>query len=120
MKRYLPGIIIISLFLIVVSLLGEALPFQLHGLFLEMVIFFICQSVIISMILSYGENQPDKLPIFALGSIVFRLLTAVVFLLVLLLVEVQNVKLLSIQFLAIYLLFLVFELTVVLTNLRRN
>jgi hypothetical protein len=120
MKKYLIGITIISLFLIAIAPLKDSLPFELHDLYIEMVIFYIAQSVVIAFILSQGEKQPDKLPIFALGSIVFRLLTAVVFLIAVFIIGVENVKLLSIQFMAIYLLFLVFELTVVLTNLRRN
>jgi len=85
-----------------------------------MIVFYFLQSIIVAVLLSKGIKNFEKFPVYALGTIVFRLLTAIIFLTVFFIIRIENAALFAIQFIGIYLLFLVFELTVVLANLRRN
>lgn len=120
MKKYLVGSVLITLALFVFSIAQSDIGVNLHPLFDYLIVFFFIQSVLISILLGLGEKDQEKFPFYALGSVVLRLLTAIMALIILYLVGVENAKSLSIQFMGVYLLFLVFELTVVLSNLRRN
>ncbi len=57
---------------------------------------------------------------FAIASIGFRMLTGLFLLLVFYFLKVEDIVQLSYQFLGVYLVYFVFELIVVLANLRRN
>jgi hypothetical protein len=85
-----------------------------------MVGFFFIQSLGISWLLVLGEKDREKLPIYALGSVVLRFVSGILFLLVFFVVGLENPEALVIQFMGVYLLYLIFELTTVLSNLRRN
>jgi uncharacterized membrane protein len=100
--------------------LNDYWTLQLHPLFGPLVIFFFFQCLIVALLFYLGQKDKEKFPLYALGSVVFRLVSSFIALIVFFIMGVENAKSLSLQFMAVYLLFLVFELTVVLTNLRRN
>lgn len=122
MKKYIIGSLFISGFLLIIyGFQGEiSLNLFLGIHFLSMIIFFFGQSIVVGLILRNPEKDPSSFPILVIGAIGFRMLTGLALLLIFYALEVENLKAISIQFLAIYLIYLVFEMTVVLANLRRN
>lgn len=70
--------------------------------------------------LKQGEKTPTNFPMFAIASIGFRMITGLFLLLIFYFLKVDQIVYLSYQFLGVYLVYLVFELMVVLANLRRN
>lgn len=121
MRKYLPVFAIISIALILAHYLLNDLLFNnyLHRLFPWLVCFFFLQSVVIFWLLKKGNKDKTKFGIYALGSIVFRLVSTVCVLIILFLVKVENPVPLAIQLMGVYLLFLAFELIMVIRNLRR-
>lgn len=121
MKKYLPVFAIVSAVLVAMYYLLNDLAFgsYLHRLFPALVGFFFIQSVLISWLLKLGSEDKSKFGMYALGSIVLRLITSVLLLIVLFLLKVENTVPLAIQFMGVYLLFLAFELIMVISNLRR-
>ena len=85
-----------------------------------MLAFFTIQSVVVAGILWLAEKKRDQYGMIALGVVVLRLITAIIFLIVMYVLGTDNVMQFAIQFMLLYLSYLVFELTVVLANLRRN
>lgn len=101
--------------------LNEALfEGYLHDKFPVLIGFFFVQSFPIGWILSLGQKDPQSFPMYAIGSIGFRMITGLFLLLFFYFIKMEGIVPLSIQFTGVYLIFLVFELTVVLSNLRRN
>jgi len=98
------------------SLLGG----YLHDKFPALIIFFFLQSLPIAWLLNQGEKTPADFPMFAIASIGFRMLSGLFLLLIFYFLEVPDIVQFSYQFLAVYLVYFVFELIVVLANLRRN
>jgi len=92
----------------------------LHQLFPTLVFFFFAQSMMIAWTFYMAEKENWKNPIYILVSITFRFLTALFFALFLLLKKPEDIKSLMIQFVGLYLTYLIFELFAVLPNLRRN
>ncbi|REE00504.1 hypothetical protein [Marinoscillum furvescens] len=92
----------------------------LHAKFPTIVGFFFIQSLIVSWVFAQAEKDNWQTPIYALGAITFRLLTGFFFLAVLFVMKLDDMKALMIQFVGLYLTYLVFELFAVLPNLRRN
>ncbi len=120
MKKYLFTSIGISLLLLVVYLLDGLSLVKLHDQFPYMVLFFFLQSLLISWLLSLGEKDRTRLPLFAIGAFSLRFLTGIFYMLTLVLLKVEELRPLIIQFMAVYLLFMVFEMSIVLANLRPN
>lgn len=121
MKKYLPVFAGVSIVLLILYYTLNDLAFNnyLHDLFPLLVIFFFGQSLVIYLLLKRGSKDESKFGIYALGSIVFRLITAIFLLIVLFLLKVANPVPLAVQFMGVYLLFLAFELIMVISNLRR-
>ena len=97
---------------------GESLG--LHPLFTLLVLFFLGQSLPIGWLTSIALRNPSQSSIIFIGAIGFRMITGLGLLLVFYFFNIPDLTYLSIQFVGVYLFYLVFELTVVLTNLRRN
>ncbi len=122
MKKYLLITSGISLFLLIIYYAANAalLSNFLHALFPVLVVFFFLQSLIISWLLNEGQKTNWDSPIYALGTVTFRLLTGMMFLVILYVLKVEEMRSLLIQFTGLYLIYLIFELFAVLSNLRRN
>ena len=120
MKKYLFTSLGISLVLLVVYFLNGLGLIDLHGHFPYMVLFFFLQSLLISWLLSLAEKDRPRLPLYAIGAVSLRFLTAIFYLLILILLKVEDLRPLIIQFMVVYLLYMVFELSIVLANLRPN
>ncbi len=122
MRRYLiTAVILTAVFLLGYYLLNGGL-FQgyLHPQFPTMIGFFFFQSLIISWMLRSAEKDQENFPLYALGSIIFRFISGILMILVFWIAGVTELTALLIQFMGVYLTYLIFELIVVLANLRRN
>lgn len=120
MKKYVIYSCFISITFLTIYYVDSLTPWTLHHKFPTMVIFFFVQSVGISWLLVLGESDRRNLPLYALGSISLRFITGIFFLVFLVLLEVPDMQNLTIQFMVVYLSYLVFELIMVLANLRPN
>jgi hypothetical protein len=78
------------------------------------------QSFPIAWLLKQGEKNPSSFPMFAMASIGFRMITGLFMLLVFFFLDIEGIVQFSYQFMGVYLVYLVFELMVVLANLRPN
>lgn len=119
MKKYVlasAGISLVSL--LIYFLLGSRLG--LHPFLAWVILFFLLQSLLVGWIFSLGERDRERWITFVIGGMSIRLVTGVIFLVVLILTGMVNTVALVIQFGALYLVYLVFELIVALSNLRRN
>lgn len=119
MRRYLLGSFGVSLFLVILKLFEHYLPWDFHIYFPWIVGFFFLQSLFISWILFLGEKNNTQFPNFVIGSLVIRFVTSIFLLLVFFVFGLENRVSFVVQFVAVYLSYLIFELTIVLTNLRR-
>ena len=120
MKKYLLSSLGISGVLWIGFVLNGFGLWELHPHFPFMVLFFLIQSVLISWLLSLAEKDPPRLPLYAIGAVSLRFLTAVFYMLILVLLKLDELRPLIIQFMVVYLLYMVFELSMVLANLRPN
>ncbi|MEQ9305597.1 MAG: hypothetical protein RJQ14_16920 [Marinoscillum sp.] len=110
-----------ALMLIAFYVLNDAyLAGWLHPRFPALVLFFFLQSLMIIWLFHQGEKEGWKTPIYSLAAITFRFLTGLFLLLILIVMKLPEIRNLVIQFIALYLGYLVFELFAVLPNLRRN
>lgn len=92
----------------------------LHAKFPTLIVFFFLQSFPIAWLLTQAVKTPENSPMFTIASIGFRMITGLFLLLIFYFLKVGNIVQFSFQFLAVYLVYFVFELIVVLANLRRN
>lgn len=122
MKKYLILSVALTCICLVMYYFANEALFNafLHEKFPALVGFFFIQSLIVSWMFSQAEKEGWQTPIYALGAITFRLLTGFFFLAVLFVMKFEDMKALMIQFVVLYLTYLVFELFAVLPNLRRN
>ncbi len=122
MRRYLLFTILLSVSLLACFyVVQKFLLIELfHDFFPILITFFFLQSIVISWILRQGEKNKSSFPIYVIASIGFRMITGLFLLVVFFVLEVEKIRLLAIQFVIVYLVYLVFELMVVLSNLRRN
>lgn len=90
---------------------------SLHPTFPIMVAFFAVQSIVLFRLEHWAPKEWQVQ--MSLVKIVVRLLTSLVFITVLLFTQ-ENRYPLAIQFFALYLAFMTFEITMALANLRRN
>jgi len=121
-KKYLIISTGISLtFLLIYYFLNDFL-FQsyLHQQFPALILFFYLQSLAVWWMLRLGEKSNWESPIYVLGGITFRFLTGLFFLAILFIMKMENIRPLMIQFIVLYLVYLIFELFAALPNLRRN
>lgn len=118
MKKYLITTILVSIFFLAAYYLHIGAWF--HDYFPVLIAFFFFQSLVVSWIFYLGEKNDWKTPIYALGAITFRLMTGLFFLAILFMIKPAEIKALMIQFIVLYLVYLIFELFAVLPNLRRN
>ena len=70
--------------------------------------------------LKRSEENPQQGPLLIIASIGFRMLTSLFLLPVLSFSQIDDLHTLTMQFLILYLVYMVFEMMVVLVNLRRN
>lgn len=122
MKKYLLLTTGISVLFLILYYFGNTPLFSgyLHDLFPGLILFFFLQSLVISWVICQGQKDEWKSPIYALGTVSIRLLTGIFFMAILMLSKVEGSRVLIIQFTALYLIYLIFELYVVLANLRQN
>ena len=122
MKRFIFLSLIISIVLILGFYAGNERLFDefLHPYFPWMVFFFFAQSFPVAWLLNQGAHKSDQFPIYVIGAITFRFLTALFLLLILFAFDIREINQLMLQFAGLYLAYLIFELIVVLANLRRN
>ncbi|MEQ9299248.1 MAG: hypothetical protein RIF33_11815 [Cyclobacteriaceae bacterium] len=122
MKQYLFGSISIALALLGAYYLANDQVFNsiLHDQFPALILFFFLQSLVVAWLIDLAEKTNWESPIYALGTITFRFLTSLFFIAVLFVSKLADMKTLMAQFLVVYLVYLVFELYTVLSNLRRN
>lgn len=122
MKKYLVFAAGLSVVLLLFFYLLNEVVFQgyLHPYFPALVGFFFLQSLVVSWMLRSAEKDKERFALFALGSVVFRFLSGMFFVIVLFMLGVEALVPLVIQFMGVYLLYLIFELFTVLANLRRN
>lgn len=122
MRRYLMFATVSSLGLILLYyfLNDLLLGGTLHVKFPALVFFFFLQSLMIGWLLYQGEKVNWETPMYALAAITFRFLTALFFLVILFVMKIEDLRSLMIQFIMLYLGYLIFELIAVLPNLRRN
>ena len=78
------------------------------------------QSIPVAFILHKGAKTPADFPIFAIGAMGIRFLTALVLLGIAFYLKVEDLTSFAIQFMVLYLCYLGFEMMVVLSKLRRN
>ena len=120
MIKYLKGILIITVAFTAMYLAKDYLPWKMHPNFPSIIIFFFFQSLVISIFITFGEKLKDQFAFVALGAVVLRLLSAIFFLGWQYFANVDNVGLFAAQLIMVYLSYMAFELSVVLTNLRQN
>ncbi|MFY0687705.1 MAG: hypothetical protein JXQ90_11100 [Cyclobacteriaceae bacterium] len=120
MKKYLIASVGVSAVFTLLWIFDNHLPWQFHQYFIWFVVFFLFQSILISWLLYMGEKDKKQFPIFVLGSVVLRFVSAALFLLIFFIAGLEDPRSLVIQFMALYLTHMVFELSVVLSNLRPN
>lgn len=82
--------------------------------------FFFLQSLVVAWMFYLAEKENWQNPLYTLGTVVFRLLSGMFFILVLYAMKPTDLKPLLLQFVIVYLAYLIFELFAVLPNLRRN
>lgn len=115
MKKWIYLVLITALLLVVGYL--PSLPFQLHPTYNLMVIFFAIQVFVLFRIEHWA---PEEWAVqVSLVKIVLRLISSLVFILVLVYTQ-ENLKEMVIQFILVYLVYMIFEIATALTNLRRN
>lgn len=122
MKKYLLPATGISLFLFLTFyyLNDPLLGGWLHTYFGYLILFFFLQTFPVAWILDLAVKTPDQFPIYVIGAITFRFLTGLFLLLIIYALKAPDIGRLMIQFVGVYLAYMVFELIVVLANLRRN
>ncbi len=89
----------------------------LHANFHTIIYFYYIQSLLIGLLLFFGLDSKSS-PIFFLAGMVLRLVTAIMFIVVLSFISIDNMVHYIINFTLFYLIYLVFELTTLLSNLR--
>jgi len=120
MIKYLKGIFLITIVFFAMVFFKAYMPWQVHPNFSGIIIFFFFQSLAIAALLTYGEKFPDRFGFIALGAVVIRLISAMIYLGFEYLTGVEQATLFASQLMMVYLSYLAFELSMVLTNLRQN
>lgn len=122
MKKYLMIMSVLSLGLLGVFYGLNEVWFDsyLHSHFATLIVFFLLQSIPIGWVMDQAIKEPSSFVIYVVGAIGLRMITGLFFVLILFFLNIPHINQLAIQFVGVYLLYLGFELSIVLTNLRRN
>ncbi|MEM9325698.1 MAG: hypothetical protein AAGA85_08585 [Bacteroidota bacterium] len=120
MSKYLKPSLIFSGLLLLLYYVTEYLQWGLHRFFPALILFFLLQSFIVAWILAMGERDRQRFPIYALSSVSLRFVTGVLLLIIFLIMKIPDLQALTLQFTVVYLSYMIFELSMVLSNLRRN
>lgn len=115
MKKWLALIAITGTLLLVEYLFVETISF--HSAFKLMVFFFATQAFVLFRLDSWTPKEWSAQ--IALVKIVIRLLSSLTFILVLMYSYADQFNL-AVQFIILYLIYMIFEIVEALTNLRRN
>jgi len=89
----------------------------LHAHYHTIIYFYYIQSLLIGLLLFFGLDSKSS-PIFFLAGMVLRLVTAILFIVASSFILIDNMVQYIINFTLFYLIYLVFELTTLLSNLR--
>lgn len=101
--------------------LKSAYPDYIHGAIQKVLLFYIIQGFVINLVIDWARHDfPDKLTLFLLGSVTFRMLTSLMACIFALLIGVNDRQMFIINFFAVYFIYLIFELTSLVANLRPN
>jgi len=98
----------------------KEIPGKIHDSFIWVLLFFFLQSLFIAYLHFLGQNDREKLPLYFLGGVVFRMLTVILMLGVIYIGKVPEHVLFTINSGVLYLLYLTFEIILLLVNLRPN
>ncbi len=122
MKKYLVPSAVITAILVATFYLANdrVLGGVLHKYFDILVLIFFVQSVPVAWIMKQAQNDASQFPIFVIGAIGFRMITSLMILTIFYLLKTPDLFSFMVQFSILYLVYLIFELIVVLANLRRN
>ena len=115
MKKWIALILITAVLLVVEYIFATTINF--HPAYQLMVFFFAAQAFVLFRI-DHWAPEEWKVQI-SMVKIVIRLLSSMVFILVLIYSEDQKFELV-LQFIILYLIYMIFEIVEALTNLRRN
>lgn len=120
MIKHLKGIVLITVLYSLMLIFKDQMPWEVHSRFLSIIVFFLIQSILISALLVYAQQWRDHYAFIALGAVVLRLISAMMFMGWVYFDGLDNPILFVTQLMMVYLSFLAFELSMVLTNLRQN
>lgn len=114
-----------SLFALLVFTVGKVLASLFEGIeilspsFTVLVVFLYFITLIVYFLSVFGLRLGDEYSVFSLlGGIVIKMLFSLSFIFYLFLKTSENHKVLALNFFSIYFLFTLFEVTVILRNLR--
>jgi len=111
----------LAVFLVVIAIEVTALAAYLHPSVYYLIGFYMLQSLLLAWAESkFVKGSRQNFVLFVIGSISFRLFTSLVVAVAFLLAVGEQNTLFIISFFALYLLFLGFELFMLMTNLRSN
>ena len=78
-------------------------------------------SVSTAAFVNYGiEKQPDKFNVFFFPALIFRFFASIIFILVIIFMKLPDMLYFVLDFFVLYLLYQVFEITSIMTNLRSH
>ncbi len=122
LRKYLiPSLIITSVLLLAFYSFNESyFSGYLHDHFSVLVILFFIQSVPVAWLMEEGQKDVTQFPTYFIGAVGFRMITSLMLLVIFYVLDTPEFVRLTVQFSVLYLVYLVFELIVVLANLRRN
>ncbi len=93
---------------------------QLHGYFDILVIIFFAQSIPVAWLMQQAQKEAGQFPIYIIGAVGFRMISSLMVLTIFYVLKTPDLFSFMVQFSILYLVYLIFELIVVLANLRRN
>lgn len=122
-NRLTPLHIVFSILLVGITYLLTLSEFSeyIHSAIWGSLVFYFVQGLVINLAIDWAKrNSHDKLHLFLLGSVAFRLLTSIFACIFVLLFGIGDPELFIINFFGVYLLYLIFEMTSLVANLRPN
>ncbi|WP_370088892.1 hypothetical protein [Ekhidna sp.] len=115
MKKWITLILLTVLLIAAEQLLASKIEF--HPAYLLMVMFFAIQTFVLFRMESWAPKEWSTQ--VSLVKVVLRLLSSLIFILVLMYTQTDLFNLV-VQFIILYLVYMIFEIVMALTNLRRN
>lgn len=115
MKKWITLILLTVLLITAEQLLASKIEF--HPAYLLMVMFFAIQTFVLFRMESWAPKEWSTQ--VSLVKVVLRLLSSLIFILVLMYTQTDLFNLV-VQFIILYLVYMIFEIVMALTNLRRN